>query len=198
MGLGAKASGAKFICRSQARTLVNPSTATSSTAQLGGNIGMYSIFFYCNCMFALNIVFFLMKPSETQMIRIYSVHFCWTLSNQYQIHWQLWNHSEIYDYKFISPEYKCETAVLSKHLPWAVCRSILTFDKIQIKHKHSLRSITLNSKGTSLLFVIEPHHCPNLPLPLYTFPQNTKFPFASTYYKTWTEIEWWMIKYCAL
>lgn len=39
MGLGAKASGAKFICRSQARTLANPSTATSSTAQLGVNVG---------------------------------------------------------------------------------------------------------------------------------------------------------------
>lgn len=39
MGLGAKASGGKFMCRSQARTLANPSTATSSTAQLGVNVG---------------------------------------------------------------------------------------------------------------------------------------------------------------
>ncbi|XP_055685892.1 uncharacterized protein LOC129791656 isoform X2 [Lutzomyia longipalpis] len=34
IGLGAKPSGAKFICRSQGRTLANASTATSSTAQL--------------------------------------------------------------------------------------------------------------------------------------------------------------------
>lgn len=42
MGLGIKSSGVKFICRSQARALGNPSTATSSTAQLGANIGMYN------------------------------------------------------------------------------------------------------------------------------------------------------------
>lgn len=41
MGLGIKSSGVKFICRSQARALGNPSTATSSTAQLGANIGMW-------------------------------------------------------------------------------------------------------------------------------------------------------------
>ncbi|XP_059612618.1 probable G-protein coupled receptor 158 [Phlebotomus argentipes] len=34
IGLGTKPSGAKFICRSQGRTLANASTATSSTAQL--------------------------------------------------------------------------------------------------------------------------------------------------------------------
>lgn len=38
-GLGAKPSGAKFICRSQGRTFGNISTATSSTAQLGHYIG---------------------------------------------------------------------------------------------------------------------------------------------------------------
>lgn len=43
MGLGVKSSGAKFICRSQARTLANPSTATSSTAQLGANAGKFWI-----------------------------------------------------------------------------------------------------------------------------------------------------------
>ncbi len=41
MGLGVKSSGAKFICRSQARALANPSTATSSTAQLGANAGKF-------------------------------------------------------------------------------------------------------------------------------------------------------------
>lgn len=43
MGLGVKSSGAKFICRSQARPLTNPypSTATSSTTPLGTHIGMY-------------------------------------------------------------------------------------------------------------------------------------------------------------
>lgn len=47
MGLGVKSSGAKFICRSQARPLTNPypSTATSSTTPLGTNIGM--LFSYC-------------------------------------------------------------------------------------------------------------------------------------------------------
>lgn len=41
MGLGLKSSGAKFICRSQARALGNPSTATSSTAQLGAFAGKF-------------------------------------------------------------------------------------------------------------------------------------------------------------
>lgn len=36
IGMGIKPSGAKFICRSQPRLMPNPSTATSSTAQLGG------------------------------------------------------------------------------------------------------------------------------------------------------------------
>lgn len=44
MGLGLKSSGAKFICRSQARALGNPSTATSSTAQLGAFAG--KLFFF--------------------------------------------------------------------------------------------------------------------------------------------------------
>lgn len=39
MGLGIKSSGAKFLCRSQARTMANPSTATSSTAQHAGYAG---------------------------------------------------------------------------------------------------------------------------------------------------------------
>lgn len=44
IGLGAKPSGAKFICRSQGgRTFGNPSTATSSTAQLGHYLGVYIV-----------------------------------------------------------------------------------------------------------------------------------------------------------
>lgn len=49
MGLGIKSSGAKFICRSQARTMAHPSTATSSTAQIGGyggKICFYNRFIY--------------------------------------------------------------------------------------------------------------------------------------------------------
>lgn len=72
MGLGAKASGAKFICRSQARTLANPSTATSSTAQLGANAGKNF------CSFSLSL-YLLYIPNVYSYILCAFMHLSWHL-----------------------------------------------------------------------------------------------------------------------